>query len=92
MAFRRAEIVASPTQNGQRRLWLPLFDGVARLGGVEVLGLEDTVELEDVAPAFASLLAELIVVNDAYSDVFARFRRRRPLTWPRRSNGTCCRR
>ena len=92
LAFRRVEVIAAPAQNGERRLWLPLQDGVERLGVVELLGPADDARLEEAARAFVSLLAELLVVNDAYRDVFAQVRRRRPLTVAAESNGTCCHR
>jgi serine phosphatase RsbU (regulator of sigma subunit) len=58
-----------------------LLDGVERLGVVEfVLSREPTQSVEDDLLALVSLVAELVVVNDAYSDVFARARRRKSLS------------
>jgi serine phosphatase RsbU (regulator of sigma subunit) len=80
LAFRRVEIVDSRAQN-RYRLWMPLLNGVERLGVVElVLGGEPTVEQQDELRALVSLIAELIVVNDAYGDVFSRLRRRKTLS------------
>jgi len=79
-AFRRVEIVNSRAQN-RYRLWLPLLDGVERLGVVElVLGGEPTGDQQNELRAFVSLVAELVVVNDAYGDVFSRLRRRKTLS------------
>jgi serine phosphatase RsbU (regulator of sigma subunit) len=79
-AFRRVEVVGSRTSHGHR-LWMPLLDGVERLGVAElVLPQAPTGELRDDLRAFVSLVAELIVVNDAYSDVFSRLRRRKTLS------------
>jgi len=79
-AFRRVEVVHSVAENSYR-LWLPLLDGVERLGVIElVLAGEPSDEQHDELRAFVSLVAELTVVNDAYSDVFSRLRRRKTLS------------
>jgi hypothetical protein len=36
-AFRRVEVVTSSATGGSHRLWLPLLDGVERLGVVELV-------------------------------------------------------
>jgi serine phosphatase RsbU (regulator of sigma subunit) len=79
-AFQRIEVVDTPAADGMRRMWLPLLDGVERLGVVEIIAAEDAAGLDEAARVFVSLLAELVVANDLYSDVFARTRRRRPLS------------
>jgi hypothetical protein len=77
-AFRRVEVVDSSATGGSHRLWLPLLDGVERLGVVElVLPAEPDAELEEDFRALISLVAELVVVHGAYGDVFTRLRRRR---------------
>jgi hypothetical protein len=77
-AFRRVQVVTSTAAGGSFRLWLPLLDGVERLGVVElVLPAEPTTELEEDFRALISLVAELVVVHGAYGDVFTRLRRRR---------------
>ena len=77
-AFRRVEMVTSTATGGSHRLWLPLLDGVERLGVVElVLPAEPDAELEEDFRALISLVAELVVVHGAYGDVFTRLRRRR---------------
>jgi serine phosphatase RsbU (regulator of sigma subunit) len=81
LAFRRVEVLSSTAGEGVHRLWVPLLDGVERLGVAElVLAEEPSSEQEDVLRAFVTLVAELIVVRDAYSDVFSRLRRRRTLS------------
>ncbi|PRY51065.1 serine phosphatase RsbU (regulator of sigma subunit) [Geodermatophilus tzadiensis] len=80
-AFRRVQPVQSPAADGPATLWLPLLDGAERIGVLEfVLTAEPTPRFEDDARSFASLVAELVVTRDAYSDVFARLRRRRELS------------
>jgi len=79
-AFRRVELLTTRAPDGGRRMWLPLLDGVERLGVVEVLVDEVTEDMDAAVRAFVSLLAELVVVNDAYSDTFSRLRRRKTMS------------
>lgn len=79
-AFRRVQVVGSRAK-GTYRLWMPLLDGVERLGVAElVLADEPTDAQRADLRAFVTLAAELIVVNDAYSDVFSRLRRRKTMS------------
>ena len=79
-AFRRVEMVTSPAA-GRTHLWAPVLDGVERLGAVEFLfGDPPGEELLEEVRAFVALLAELVVINDAYSDLFAKLRRRKRLS------------
>jgi hypothetical protein len=79
-AFRRVEVVGRAGEHGHR-LWAPLLDGVERLGVAELL-LPETPrdDLREDLRAFVTLVAELIVVNDPYSDLFSRLRRRKTLS------------
>ncbi|MGY1604927.1 PP2C family protein-serine/threonine phosphatase [Geodermatophilus sp. SYSU D00815] len=75
-AFRRVEVVRS----GGTTLWVPLLDGAERLGVLElVFDGEVGPDLEDDCRTYGSLVAELTVTRDAYSDVFARLRRNRTM-------------
>src|SRR4051794_31575629 len=77
-AFRRIEMVTSSATASSYRLWLPLLDGVERLGVVElVLPAEPTADLQEDLRALISLVAELVVAHGAYGDVLTRLRRRR---------------
>jgi hypothetical protein len=79
-AFRRVEVVSSASTNSYR-LWMPLLDGVERLGVVEmVLPEAPSKDQRDELKSFVSLVAELVVTKDAYSDVFSRLRRRKTLS------------
>ncbi|HEY0126425.1 MAG TPA: SpoIIE family protein phosphatase [Blastococcus sp.] len=82
LAFRRVEPRRSPGgAGGGTRLWVPLLDGAERAGVIELLYPREVDEAtEEEARHFASLLAELAVTRDAYSDVFAKLRRSRPLS------------
>jgi hypothetical protein len=74
-----------PSEHGPRgevsgRLWVPLLDGMERLGVAEVLA--DTPVPAERVPAYeaaASLLAELLVTRSLYSDAVERVRRREPM-------------
>jgi hypothetical protein len=79
-AFRRVEMVTSP-DTGRTRVWAPVLDGVERLGVAESVFPEPPGEglLDQVHP-FVALVAELIVTNDAYTDAFAKLRRRKRMT------------
>ena len=79
-AFRRVEVVGNAVEHGHR-MWVPLLDGVERLGVAELL-LPRPPEgnQQEELRAFLTLVAELIVTKDAYSDVFARLRRRKTLS------------
>jgi hypothetical protein len=80
-AFRRVDAITSTATQGAHRLWVPLLDGVERLGVAELLlPAAPSGDLERDLRVFVTLIAELIVVNDAYGDVFSRLRRRRTLT------------
>jgi hypothetical protein len=80
-AFRRVQVVSSAAGGISCRLWMPLLNGVERLGVAElVLPEAPTGDQLDELRAFVSLVAELVVVNDAYGDVFSRLRRRKTLS------------
>ena len=92
-AFRRVEVVTSSATGGSYRLWLPLLDGVERLGVVEVvLPAEPDADLQEDFRALISLVAELIVAHGAYGDVFTRLRRRRTFSLAAEIQWGCCRR
>ena len=78
--YRRVETIRTPGDDGGRRLWVPLLDGVDRLGVVELLTDVATDEVEETANAYVSLLAELLTVNHEYTDVFTRLRRRQTMS------------
>jgi hypothetical protein len=79
-AFRRVQAVDS-TADGRHHLWVPLLDGVERLGVAELVfpGQPSADDRRQVG-ALVTLAAELLVVKDSYSDLFARLRRRKTLT------------
>ena len=79
-AFRRVQVLGSRATDTYR-LWMPLLDGVERLGVAElVLPTEPTDDEREELRPFISLVAELVVTKDAYSDVLSRLRRRKTLS------------
>ncbi len=80
-AFRRVDPVRSTPHDEPGSLFVPLLDGAERVGVLEfVVPAELPADFADEARTFASLVAELVVTRDAYSDAFARLRRRRELS------------
>jgi hypothetical protein len=67
-----------------RRLWLPLLDGAERIGAMEFVfpadGPPPSEALVTVCQRYSHLAAMLVVTKGAYSDVFERIRRRKPMT------------
>ncbi|SCF44811.1 Serine phosphatase RsbU, regulator of sigma subunit [Micromonospora purpureochromogenes] len=65
---------------GPARLWVPLLDGLERLGVVEVLSAEP-IPADRVSEfeAACALLAELVVTRSSYSDTVELVRRRAPM-------------
>ncbi|MGX5655930.1 PP2C family protein-serine/threonine phosphatase [Geodermatophilus nigrescens] len=81
LAYRRLESMDSTSDAPAHRTWIPLLDGVERLGVVElVFPSAPATDVQEDLTALIALTAELIVVNDAYSDVFSRLRRRKVLS------------
>ncbi|SBT51341.1 PP2C family protein-serine/threonine phosphatase [Micromonospora auratinigra] len=62
------------------RLWVPLLDGMERLGVAEVLAAEPVPPARvPEYQAAASLIADLLVTRSLYSDTVERVRRRAPM-------------
>jgi Stage II sporulation protein E (SpoIIE) len=77
----RATEAQETVAEGTPRLWLPLLDGLERLGVLEILPAPGSPPLDhEVWRAFAASVADLIVTKDAYGDVFELVRRRRPMS------------
>ena len=85
-AFRSVEPVEVEGADGRRRLWLPLLDGVERLGVMELVIPNGGRPLDDDARVtcgqLAHVIAELLVSNSAYTDYYEWFRRREPMALP----------
>jgi len=83
-AFQQVESVVQELDDGDRssqRIWLPLVDGIERVGvlAVTVVASEEALAGDSVLIArlhrFASLAAELIVAKATYGDTIVRLRR-----------------
>lgn len=85
-AFRGVHPVEVEAEHG-RRLWLPLLDGVERLGVLEVVvptpdGAPLSQDQHVVFGRLAHLLAELLISNSAYTDTYEWFRRGEAMALP----------
>jgi hypothetical protein len=78
--YRTLDIQQTAGDDNGIRLWVPVLDGVERLGVLE-LGFTDDSQPDsgDVAD-FAGLVAEVVISKQAYGDFFERVRRRRTMT------------
>jgi len=67
--------------NGGHEVWVPLLDGLERLGVVR-FHFADVAERVDAVllDAFATMVAEMVLVKDAYGDLFTLLRRRQPMS------------
>ncbi len=76
--FRLLEMLRA---DGGRRVWTPLLDGLERLGVVQ-LEFPETGDraTDEQLNAFATLIAELVLVKNSYGDLFALVRRSRPMS------------
>ena len=73
--YRTLDMQQSAGDDGQVRVWVPVLDGVERLGVLEFdFDEPDAINLDNLA-AFAGLVAELIMAKQVYGDLFERVRR-----------------
>ncbi|MFC4069955.1 PP2C family protein-serine/threonine phosphatase [Actinoplanes subglobosus] len=79
-AFSTVAACTSDSGPDGARLWLPLINGAERLGVIEAVlpGTPAETVVEDCATV-SSLLAELVVTRNLYSDTIERLRRREPM-------------
>ena len=83
--FQRVEPHDLAAPPDERRIWLPLLDGVERLGALELVlpGAEPVPDsVLRALGQFAHLVAELILSNSQYTDTFEWVRRRAAMTLP----------
>jgi hypothetical protein len=77
-AYRSVEPVET-TNDGGRRMFVPLLDGTARLGVIELETLADGAQVGAACGLLAKLVAELLVTKQPYGDVIHRTRRRKEM-------------
>jgi len=76
--FRHVELQEA---QGGREVWVPLLDGLERLGVVQLKFSDLTVRVDDeLLHAFAAMVAEMVLVKDAYGDLFTLVRRRETMS------------
>ncbi len=79
--FRSLSVQEVHADDGGRRVWVPVVDGTERLGVVElVFDWGQGERIDEVAPSFAALIAELVMTKSVYGDLFEGVRRRRPMS------------
>ena len=79
-AFSLVTACVSEAEEDGLRLWLPLLDGMERMGVLEVVSEAPLPEQQvGHCMAVASLLAEMVVTRSLYSDTAERIRRREPM-------------
>jgi hypothetical protein len=81
LAGRCVQKLEAQEAEGGRQVWIPLLDGLERLGVVQLIfaAREERASEQDLH-AFAALLAEIVVVKNAYGDLFRSVRRRQPMS------------
>lgn len=75
----RAYISSKPVEvarNGGVMMWLPLMDGVDRIGVLQVQVADVDATTRGLLPSLASVIAAEVTTRGAYGDVFVRARRR----------------
>ncbi|TVZ95221.1 stage II sporulation protein E [Streptomyces sp. BK340] len=77
-AYRTESVQLS--RHGALTLWLPLIDGVERIGVLRVTADRLTARLLDHAEILASVAAVIVVGKSGFSDLYALTTRRRPMT------------
>ena len=84
-AFRNVDVVETELGDA-RRLWVPLLDGVERLGVLEVVipngGEALGPQMHLLLGQYAHLVAELYVSNSQYTDHYEWVRRQEPMALP----------
>lgn len=79
-AFRTTSLQES-SSGAVRRIWMPLLDGLERLGALELRFPADAdVPDHETLIQFEALVADLVVTKDQYGDLFERTRRMRPMS------------
>jgi serine phosphatase RsbU (regulator of sigma subunit) len=79
-AFRDMVMFDTDTSDGRHRLWLPLLDGTARLGVMEITIDRLDEDMRRRCRQLAALVAEIIVAKNKYADHFNLVRRRGVMT------------
>ncbi|MDQ4070674.1 MAG: hypothetical protein M3203_14565 [Actinomycetota bacterium] len=76
---RTLEIQTTGREKGGVRIWVPVLDGVERLGALELAFPAEGPNLDDVR-LLAGLVAEIVMTKQAYGDLLEQVRRRQPIS------------
>lgn len=67
--------------DGGREVWVPLVDGLERLGVLHLEFADRGARVDDeLLHAFSAAIAEIVLVKDTYGDLFTMVRRREPMS------------
>jgi serine phosphatase RsbU (regulator of sigma subunit) len=78
--FRQLELQQTESE-GTVTMWVPVLDGLERLGVVELTFAAGADRASDQEMhAFGAIIAELVLVKSAYGDLFQQVRRRQPMS------------
>ena len=78
--YRTLDMQQTTGERGEVRVWVPVLDGVERIGVLEFdFDEQDAVNLDNLA-AFAGLVAEVVMAKQAYGDLFERVRRSKQMS------------
>ena len=78
-AYSRTEVTEADA-DGHPTLWLPMIDGIDRIGVLEAIGSSFNETQRDALVAFTRAVTAEIVTRGQYTDAFQRVRRRRDMT------------
>ncbi|MDQ0584296.1 serine phosphatase RsbU (regulator of sigma subunit) [Streptomyces rishiriensis] len=83
LAFQRVDLVTEPDGTGRRNLrrwWVPITDGVERLGVLRADTTDDDESVRNALRALASMVALLLLSKRSHSDSYARLIRTAPMS------------
>lgn len=78
--YRAMEVLETVDDEGDRTVWVPLADGIERLGVLQLVVAGGRPADIEALKGFAGLVAELVVSKSAYGDFFEFARRRQPVS------------
>jgi serine phosphatase RsbU (regulator of sigma subunit) len=79
-AFMTSEVIERAEEADRVRLWVPLIDGVDRIGVMEVETGSLTLDGQDVFRRFASVATAELITRGQYTDLFTVARRQWPMS------------
>ena len=77
--YRTLEVQTTTREDAGVRVWVPVLDGVERLGVLELAFGSQEPNLDELR-VLAGLIAEVVMTKQAYGDLFEQVRRRQPMS------------